>query len=91
MNPDVYFQCKEGANVKAASLPDTVQHYMDEINKLTGRDYKLFNYYGAPDAEEVIVMMCSASRGREGNRGLPEQARAARWAWCRSTCTGPSL
>ena len=61
VNPDVYFQCKEGANVKAASIPDTVQHYMDEINKLTGRDYKLFNYYGAPDAEEVIVVMCSAS------------------------------
>ena len=34
---------------------------MDEINKLTGRDYKLFNYYGAPDAEEVIVVMCSAA------------------------------
>ncbi len=61
VNPDVYFQCKEGANEKAASLPDTVQHYMDEINKLTGRDYKLFNYYGAPDAEDVIVVMCSAS------------------------------
>ena len=61
VNPDVYFQCKEGANVKAATIPDTVQHYMDEINKLTGRDYKLFNYYGAPDAEEVIVVMCSAS------------------------------
>ena len=50
-----------GANVKAASIPDTVQHYMDEINKLTGRDYKLFNYYGAPDAEEVIVIMCSGA------------------------------
>ena len=61
VNPDVYFQCKEGANEKAASLPDTVQHYMDEISKLTGRDYKLFNYYGAPDAEDVIVVMCSAS------------------------------
>ena len=57
----VYFQCKEGANEKAASVPETVQHYMDEINKLTGRNYKLFNYYGAPDAEEVIVVMCSAS------------------------------
>ncbi|OUP51878.1 pyruvate:ferredoxin (flavodoxin) oxidoreductase, partial [Butyricicoccus pullicaecorum] len=51
----------EGANVKSATVPETVQHYMDEINKLTGRDYKLFNYYGAPDAEEVIVVMCSAS------------------------------
>ena len=61
VNPDIYFQCKEGANVKAAIVPDTIQHYMDEINKLTGRDSKLFNYYGAPDAEEVIVVMCSAS------------------------------
>ena len=61
VNPDIYFQCKEGANVKSAIVPDTIQHYMDEINKLTGRDYKLFNYYGAPDAEEVIVVMCSAS------------------------------
>ena len=61
VNPDVYFQCKEGANIKAAVVPETVEHYMNEINKLTGRDYKLFNYYGAPDAEEVIVVMCSAS------------------------------
>ncbi|HIY38216.1 MAG TPA: pyruvate:ferredoxin (flavodoxin) oxidoreductase [Candidatus Agathobaculum merdigallinarum] len=61
VNPDIYFQCKEGANVKSATVPDTVQHYMDEINALTGRNYKLFNYYGAPDAEEVIVVMCSAS------------------------------
>ena len=61
VNPDIYFQCKEGANVKSAIVPDTIQYYMDEINKLTGRDYKLFNYYGAPDAEEVIVVMCSAS------------------------------
>ena len=34
---------------------------MDKISELTGRDYKLFNYYGAPDAEEVVVVMCSAS------------------------------
>ena len=61
VNPDVYFQCKEGANEKSAALPDRVQHYMDKINALTGRDYKLFNYYGAADAEEVIVVMCSAS------------------------------
>lgn len=61
VNPDVYFQCKEGANVKSDALPDIVQGYMDEISKITGRDYKLFNYYGAEDAEEVIVVMCSAS------------------------------
>ncbi|MCQ2500101.1 MAG: pyruvate:ferredoxin (flavodoxin) oxidoreductase [Lachnospiraceae bacterium] len=61
VNPDIYFQCKEGANIKVAPVAATVQHYMDEINKITGRDYKLFNYYGAEDAEEVIVVMCSAS------------------------------
>ena len=61
VNPDVYFQCKEGANVKSAIVPEKVQHYMDEINKLTGRNYKLFNYYGVADATEVIVVMCSAS------------------------------
>lgn len=61
VNPDVFFQCREGANERIASIPGVVQHYMDEINRLTGRDYKLFNYYGAPDAEEVIVIMCSAA------------------------------
>lgn len=61
VNPDVFFQCKEGANEKIASIPSVVQHYMDEINTLTGRDYRLFNYYGVPDAEEVIVIMCSAA------------------------------
>ena len=61
VNPDVFFQCKEGANERIASIPGVVQHYMDEINRLTGRDYKLFNYYGAPDAEEVVVIMCSGA------------------------------
>lgn len=61
VNPDIYFQCKEGANVKSATVPETVEYYMEKINELTGRDYHLFNYYGAPDAEEVIVVMCSAS------------------------------
>ncbi len=61
VNPDIYFQCKEGANTKSAIIPGKVQHYMDRISKLTGRDYKLFNYYGAPDATEVVVAMCSVS------------------------------
>ncbi len=60
-NPDVYFQCKEGANEKIAEVPNKVEYYMNKINELTGRNYKLFNYYGAEDAEEVIVVMCSAS------------------------------
>ena len=87
--PDVYFQCKEGANVKSAIVPDTVQHYMDEINKITGRDYKLFNYYGAPDAEEVIVVMCSASEAvKETVDYLNAQGRKMK-VWCRSICTVP--
>ena len=61
VNPDVFFQCREGANEKIAAIPGVAQHYMDEINKLTGRDYRLFNYHGAPDAEEVVVVMCSAA------------------------------
>lgn len=60
-NPDVYFQAKEGGNLRTAAVPEIVEHYMEEINKLTGRDYHLFNYYGAPDAEECIVIMCSGS------------------------------
>ncbi len=60
-NPDIFFQCKEGANVKSEVLPEKVQYYMDKISELTGRDYKLFNYYGAEDAEEVAVIMCSGA------------------------------
>lgn len=55
VNPDIFFQCKEGSNEKIASIPDIVQHYMNEVNKLTGRDYKLFNYYGADDAELSLI------------------------------------
>ena len=61
VNPDVYFQCKEGANIKSRTVPETVQHYMDEIGTLTGRTYKLFDYFGAPDAEEIAVIMCSGA------------------------------
>lgn len=60
-NPDIFFQCKEGANVKSEAVPEKVQYYMDKISQLTGRNYKLFNYYGADDAEEVAVIMCSGS------------------------------
>lgn len=44
-----------------AKIPAAVEHYMEEINKITGRDYHLFDYYGAPDAERVIVLMGSAA------------------------------
>ena len=61
VNPDIFFQCREGCNQHFAALPGIVEHYMDEINKLTGRDYKPFNYYGAPDAESVVVLMGSGA------------------------------
>ena len=58
-NPDVYFQYREAANPFYLALPDIVEDYMNRINELTGRDYRLFNYYGAPDAEDVIIAMGS--------------------------------
>ena len=61
VNPDIFFQCREACNEKIAQIPDAVEKYMQEINKLTGRDYHLFNYYGAPDAERVIILMGSAA------------------------------
>ena len=58
---DTYFQSREACNTYYDALPDIVADYMNEISKITGRDYKPFNYYGAPDAERVIVVMGSAS------------------------------
>ncbi len=58
---DTYFQSREACNSYYEALPDIVADYMSEISKITGRDYKPFNYYGAPDAERVIVVMGSAS------------------------------
>ena len=58
-NPDVYFQYREAANPYYEAIPEIVENYMGEINKITGRDYHLFNYYGCPDAEEVIIAMGS--------------------------------
>ncbi|MBQ8305904.1 MAG: pyruvate:ferredoxin (flavodoxin) oxidoreductase [Blautia sp.] len=60
-NPDIFFQVREANNTAYAVLPDIVEDYMQKINALTGRDYHLFNYYGAPDAERVIVAMGSVS------------------------------
>ena len=59
-NPDVFFQAKEANNKFYDRVPDLCQEYMDKVNKEIGTDYKLFNYYGAADAEHVIVAMGSA-------------------------------
>ncbi|MBQ4518522.1 MAG: pyruvate:ferredoxin (flavodoxin) oxidoreductase [Clostridia bacterium] len=64
-NPDVYFQGREAANKFYDAIPDIVADYMKEITKITGREYKPFNYYGAADAEEIIVAMGSACEAIE--------------------------
>lgn len=61
VNPDIFFQCREGCNEHYDALPEIVESYMEDINKLTGRSYKLFNYYGAPDAESVVILMGSGA------------------------------
>ncbi|MBQ9638424.1 MAG: pyruvate:ferredoxin (flavodoxin) oxidoreductase [Bacteroidales bacterium] len=60
-NSDVYFQTRELQNKYYDALPDIVAHYMEEISKLTGRHYAPFTYYGAQDAENVIVAMGSVT------------------------------
>ena len=60
-NPDVYFQCREAANERYALLPQTVQSVLDEVARLTGRSYALFDYYGATDAERIVVLIGSAA------------------------------
>ncbi len=60
-NPDVYFQSREASNKFYDAIPDLVAYYMDEMSKLTGRQYKPFNYYGAEDAERVIIAMGSVT------------------------------
>ena len=73
---ETFFQGREAGNGHYDAIPDIVQHYMDEINKLTGRNYKLFDYYGAPDAEEVVVVMGSgAETARETVDYLMSQGR----------------
>ena len=65
VNPDIFFQCREACNEKFASIPAAVEHYMAEIGKLTGRTHHLFDYYGAPDAERVVILMGSAAETAE--------------------------
>ena len=58
-NPDIFFQAREASNPYYDALPAIVQDYMDKVNEKIGTDYKLFNYFGAADAEHVIVAMGS--------------------------------
>jgi pyruvate-ferredoxin/flavodoxin oxidoreductase len=60
-NPDIFFQARESANKFYEPIPDIVANYMSEIGKITGREYKPFTYYGAPDAENIIIAMGSVN------------------------------
>lgn len=60
-NPDVYFQGRETVNPFYLKTPAIVEKYMEKYRKLTGREYKLFQYEGAPDAEKIIIVMGSAA------------------------------
>ncbi len=58
-NPDIFFQAREACNPYYDALPEVVEEYMNKVNAKIGTDYKLFNYYGAEDAEKVIIAMGS--------------------------------
>ncbi len=60
-NPDVFFQAREACNTFYDQIPDIVADYMKEISKITGREYKPFDYYGAEDAENIIIAMGSVA------------------------------
>ena len=64
-NPDVYFQNRERANLIYQAVPNRVQAVMELVGKATGRTYHLFDYYGAPDAERVLVIMGSGAETAE--------------------------
>ncbi|MDR3277500.1 MAG: pyruvate:ferredoxin (flavodoxin) oxidoreductase [Oscillospiraceae bacterium] len=64
-NGDIFFQAREACNARYDSLPGVVETYMNQVNKLLGTDYKPFNYYGAPDADRVLVAMGSVCETAE--------------------------
>ena len=64
-NGDVFFQHREACNKHYEAVPEIVESYMAKISEITGREYHLFNYYGAPDAERVIIAMGSVTQAIE--------------------------
>jgi len=60
-NPDIYFQLREACNIYYNAVPEIVSYYMKEMSLLTGREYYPFNYYGASDAEHIIIAMGSVT------------------------------
>ncbi len=64
-NPDIYFQNREACNKYYEAVPAIVEEAMDDVKKITGREYKLYQYYGAPDATDIIVLMGSGAEAVE--------------------------
>ncbi len=64
-NPDVFFQAREACNPFYLACPDIVQRVMDRFASLTGRQYRLFDYVGSPEAERVIILMGSGAETAE--------------------------
>ncbi len=64
-NGDVFFQHREASNPYYEAVPEIVEQYMAEISKITGREYHLFNYYGDPEAERVIIAMGSVTQAAQ--------------------------
>ena len=60
-NPETFFTHRESCNEYYDKVPEVVEHYLGEISKITGREYHLFSYYGADDAENIIILMGSAT------------------------------
>ena len=66
-NPDIYFQSREASNPFYEAIPGVVEDYLNQLAVITGRKYGLFDYYGAPDADRVVIAMGSATEAiREG-------------------------
>lgn len=64
-NPDIYFQGREASNKFYMQLPEVVEHFMGKVNEMIGTDYHLFNYYGAQDADRMIIAMGSVCEAAE--------------------------
>lgn len=88
-NPDTYFQARERSNPFYITTIDVVDEMFKRFAALTGRRYHLYEYFGAPDAERVIVMMGSGAETAKETAKVSEQKR--RESWCFSRAIVPSV
>jgi pyruvate-ferredoxin/flavodoxin oxidoreductase len=88
-NPDIFFQAKESSNRYYDAVPDIVANYMKEITKITGREYHPFDYYGDPEAENIIIAMGSVTETiKETIDYLAAQGKKV--GWLQFTCSALS-